>query len=108
MKGKDVKFAGIELVPAKHFVKTVSRKQHGFRKLETKVGNAQMQDDAFMAEALRRALASGFTTIQFFMATSGLKYHSAQRYLNQLCSGEHPTLRKRKVGSTIHYFPLPK
>ena len=25
VKGKDVKFAGIELVPAKHFVKTVSR-----------------------------------------------------------------------------------
>ena len=108
VKGKDVKFAGIELTPAKQFVKNVSRKQHGFRKLETRVGNAQMQDEAFMAEALRRALGNGFTTVQIFMATSGLKYHSAQRYLNQLCDGEHPTMRKRKVGSTIHYFPLTK
>ncbi len=106
VKGKDVKFAGIELTPSKRFVKMVERKQRGFYKKESNVGNSQMHDDAFMAQALRRALYPGFTTIGIFMVIAGLKYHSAQRYLNGLCSGEHPTLRKMKFGTTYHYFPL--
>lgn len=108
VKGSDVRFAGIELTPSKRFVKSVSLKQHGFRKKDSTVGNAQMHDEAFMAEALRRSMRSGFTTVRIFMAMSGLKYHSAQRYLNHLCSGEPPTLRRQKIGGAIHYFPLTK
>ena len=108
VKGKDVEFAGLDLTFSQRFVKAVSRKQHGFRKKETTVGNAHMHDDAFMAEALRRSMSAGFTTIRIFMAKSGLKYHSAQRYLNHLCSGENPTLKRQRIGSTIHYFPLQK
>ena len=108
VKGKNVKFAGIELTPSKRFVKAVERKQRGFYKKESKVGNAQMHDEAFMTDTLRRALNPGFTTIRIFMAMSGLKYHSAQRYLDQLCSGDLPTLRKTKFGTTYHYFPLQK
>jgi hypothetical protein len=67
-----------------------------------------MHDKAFMVDALRRALNPGFTTIRIFMAISGLKYHSAQRYLEQFCSGIHPTLRKTKIGTTYHYFPFQK
>ena len=70
VKGKNVKFAGIELTPSKRFVKAVERKQRGFYKKESKVGNAQMHDEAFMADALRRALNPGFTTIRIFMAIS--------------------------------------
>ena len=108
VKGKNVKFAGIELTPSKRFVKAVERKQRGFYKKESKVGNAQMHDEAFMTDTLRRALNPGFTTVRIFMAMSGLKYHTAQRYLDQLCSGDHPTLRKTKFGTTYHYFPLQK
>ena len=108
VKGKNVKFAGIELTPSKRFVKAVERKQRGFYKKESKVGNAQMHDEAFMADALRRALNPGFTTIKIFMVLTGLKYHTAQRYLDQLCSGDRPTLRKTKFGTTYHYFPLQK
>lgn len=108
VKGKDVKFAGIELTPSKRFVTMVKRKQRGFYKKESNVGNSQMHDEVFMAQALRRALYPGFTTINIFMVVAGLKYHSAQRYLNGLCSGERPTLRKMKFGTTYHYFPLQK
>lgn len=108
VKGKHVKFAGLELTPSKRFVKAVERKQKGFYKKESNVGNAQMHDEAFMAEALRHALRNGFTTISIFMAAAGLKYHSAQRYLDRLCSKEKPTLRKMKIGTTYHYFPLQK
>ena len=74
VKGKNVKFAGLELTPSKHFVKVVARKQKGFYKRESNVGNAQMHDEAFMAEALRRSLCNGFTTISIFMSVAGLKY----------------------------------
>ena len=108
VKGKDVRFAGLELTPSKYFVKMVKNKQRGFYKKGSSVGNAQMHDDAFMAEALRRSMGRGFTTIRIFMAVSGLKYHSAQRYLNKLCFGENPTLRQMKIGTSYHYFPLQK
>ena len=106
VKGKNVKFAGIELTPSKRFVQAVELKQKGFYKKVSKVGNEQMHDEAFMADALRRALNPGFTTIKIFMVLTGLKYHSAQDYLNGLCSGEHPTLKKTKIGTSYHYFPL--
>ena len=108
VKGKNVKFVGLELTPSKRFVKAVKYKQKGFYKKGSSVGNAQMHDEAFMAEALRRAMKNGFTTIRIFMAVSGLKYHSAQRYLDRLCYGEHPTLRQMKIGNSYHYFPLQK
>ena len=108
VKVKNVNFAGNDLTPSKRFVKAVERKQRGFYKKESKVGNAQMHDEAFMTDTLRRALNPGFTTIRIFMAMSGLKYHSAQRYLDHLCSGDHPMLRKTKFGTTYHYFPFQK
>lgn len=106
VKGDDVRYTGIEVTPSKSFVKSVRYHLDGFRRRANVVGNAQMQDDAFMAEALRRSMKSGFTTIRAFMATSGLKYHSAQRYLDRLCFCETPALRQQKIGGIIHYFSL--
>ena len=106
VKGKDVKYVGIEVTPSKRFVNMVGDKQRGFRRKIAPVGNAQMHDEAFMAEALHRSMKAGFTTIRLFMAASGLKYHSAQRYLNSLCLCENPTLRQQKIGGSLHYFPL--
>ena len=106
VQGKDVKFAGIDITPSKRFVKEVRIHQKGFRRKANQVGNAQMHDDAFMAEALRRSMKAGFTTIRSFMAVSGLNYYSAQRYLNSLCSGENPTLKRQRMSGSLHYFPL--
>ncbi|MBR1502612.1 MAG: hypothetical protein IJ618_01855 [Prevotella sp.] len=106
VKGKDVKFVGIELTPSKRFVKAVSRKQRGFYKRDSAVGNAQMHNEAAMAEALRRSMKQGFTTIRIFMVCANLKYHSAQRYLDGLCAGEQPKLRRMKISGCYHYFPL--
>ena len=105
VKGKNVKFVGIELTPSKRFVKAVERQQRGFYKKESNVGSTQMHDEAFMADALQRAMSPGFTTIRVFMRHARLKYHSAQRYLDGLCSGEHPKLKRMKYGATFHYFP---
>ena len=106
VQGKDVKFTGIDITPSKRFVKEVRIHQKGFRRKANQVGNAQMYDEAFMAEALHRSMKVGFTTIRSFMAVSGLNYYSAQRYLNSLCSGENPTLKRKRMSGSLHYFPL--
>lgn len=106
VRGKDVKFAGLEITPSKQFTRMVADKQQGFYKKETSVGNSQMYDAALMDKALRRSMQNGFITIRTFMLLAKLKYHSAQRYLNSLCKGPDATLRREKVGSTYHYFPL--
>lgn len=106
VQAADVQYAGIEMTPSKRFVKSVHSHLDGFRRKTNVVGNAQMHDDAFMAEALRRSMKSGFTTIRMFMAVSGLKYHSAQRYLDHLCYCQNPKLRQQKIGGSFHYFLL--
>ena len=106
VQGKDVKYVGINITPSKQFVKTVRIHQKGFRRKACQVGNAQIHDDAFMAEALRRSMKAGFTTIRSFMAVSGLKYYSAQRYLNSLCTGKNPVLNRQRISGSLHYFPL--
>ena len=104
--GRDVELATIEFTPSKEFVSEVKRSNEGFRRAGTPVGNAQMYDEAFMQKALRRSLVGGFTTINRFKAISGLKYHSAQNYLESLCCGDNPRLRRQKIGTTLHYFLL--
>lgn len=106
----DVSYVGIELTPSKRFIDEVRYKMKGFRIRRTSVGNAQMYDEAFMSKALRRAVHQdmGFITISSFMAASGLKYHSAHRYLDHLCYCQNPTLKCKKVGNSYHYYPVKK
>lgn len=104
--GRDVMFTGIDFTPSKQFLMEVKNDNHGFRRAATPVGNAQMYDEAFMDKALNRSIVAGFTTIRQFQAASGLKYHSAQSYLESLCQGEAPRLRRQKIGTTFHYFLL--
>ena len=61
-----------------------------------------------MEEVLQKALKNGYTTVRYFCGHSGLKYDTARNFLNSLCEGENPRLRKRKEGSTIHYMPIKK
>ena len=105
---RDVMLTGIHFTPSKQFVKELRSNFHGFRKKNTTVGNAQMYDKTFMEKALSRSMVAGFTTIRQFQITSGLKYHSAQNYLESLCTGDSPRLRRRKIGTTLHYFLLEK
>ena len=69
-------------------------------------GNSQMYDAQAMEEALRQSLRVGYTTIPDFMIHSGLKRDSAKSYLNSLCYGEHPRLRRIRESRRYLYFPL--
>ena len=99
VKMTDVEFAGVELTPSKHFLKTVKYRVKGFRRAAGRVGNEQMYDKPMMDEALRKSMVQGFTTISRFQYFSGLKYYSAQNYLDH-----HPHLHREKIGRTYQYF----
>ena len=103
--GKDVVYAGLEFIPSKEFVKEGGRNREGYRKSKATVGNSQMYDEKAMDEALRQSLRLGYTTIPDFMVFSGLKRDSAKTYLDSLCKGEHPRLRKMLKSRRWLYFP---
>ena len=104
--GRDVMYGGIEFIPAKQFVKDADCGRHGFRRRKSRVGNSQMNDLQAMDEALRKSLYNGYITIKTFQWYSGLKFKSAQRYLDSLCQGDNPRLRRYREGRTWHYTLL--
>ena len=105
VSGRDVVFAGISYNPSKEFVRNANKNYEGYRKSMQPVGNSQMYDPMAMNEALRKSMALGFTTIADFMQHSGLKRDSAKLYLDSLCEGAAPSLRKVKRGRLWHYLP---
>ena len=104
--GRDVIYGGIEFIPSRQFVSRADCSLKGFRRLKTPVGNRQMYDPKAMEEALRRSLRDGFTTVSTFMLFSHLKRKSAKAFLDGLCEGEHPRLRRYREGRTWHYVIL--
>ena len=103
--GRDVRYAGIEFIPSKEFVKEGGQNREGYRKSQKPVGNSQMHDQQAMDEALRRSMRLGYATIPEFMIYSGLRRDSAKAYLDSLCQGEHPRLWKVRESRRWLYFP---
>ena len=103
-----VSYAGLEFTPSKQFLQEAdcAKQGRGFKKRNSQVGNAQMYDPQVMEQALLRSLKDGYTTVKRFCIFSGLKYNSAARYLDSLCQGPTPQLRKVKDAGVLHYFPV--
>ena len=101
--GRDIMYGGVEFIPSKQFVKDADCSLDGFRKHKVSVGNSQVYDAKAMDEALAKSTRYGYITISTFMIFSRLKYNSAKNYLDSLCQGEHPRLRRYKEGRTWHY-----
>ena len=106
VSGRDVFYDGIDYTPTRDFVKAAGQNKLGFRKSNNVVGNSQMYDERAMSEALRKSLGLGFVTINAFCYHSGLKRDSAKHYLDSLCKGEQPRLRKVIVGRMLQYYPV--
>jgi hypothetical protein len=104
--GRDIVYDGIDYKPSKDFIKQAGKNRLGFRKSDSPVGNSQMYDEQAMAEALRQSLGPGFVTIPIFMFHSGLKRDSATKYLDSLCEGDHPRLKKYRIGRLWHYYSV--
>lgn len=108
VKASDVSYAGVDFIPSKRLTEQANpvQRHKGFRKLLTQVGNAQIYDEQAMESALRRSVSNGYITVKTFQVCSGLKYKSARRYLDGLCEGESPRLRRNKDAGALHYFPV--
>lgn len=104
--GRDVMYGGIEFIPSKQFVKDADCSRDGFRRLKGSVGNSQMYDPKTMEAALRQSTRNGYITISTFMQFSQLKRKSAKAYLDSLCEGDHPRLRRYLEGRMLHYTVL--
>ena len=101
---RDIMYGGIDFIPAKQFVNDADCSRKGFSKKQSVVGNSQMYDPKAMDEALRRSSYNGYITISTFMIFSRLKRKSAKAYLDSLCVGENPRLRRCREGRTLHYI----
>lgn len=107
VKHDDVYFAGIEFLPSKRFFRELeNRMEDGFLKVTDPNGERPEPDEASLEEALQKSLSKGYTTIATFSYLSGLKYDSAKRFLNALCTGENPRLHRIREGRTLHYLPM--
>lgn len=104
--GRDVMYGGIEFIPSKQFVRDADCSSDGFRRQQGSVGNSQMHDPKAMEEALRRSIRNGYVTVSTFMVFSHLKRKSAKAYLDRLCEGDTPRLRRYREGRTWHYSVL--
>ena len=104
VKSKNVRLAGIEFIPSKRFQRQLEdRIVFGFRRKPEVVKRNPLTDPAELEAALKTCLRRGYTTTARFAATAGLKYQTAKRFLDSLCRGENPRLRRFKEGTAYHY-----
>ena len=103
--GRDIMYAGVEFIPSKELIMEGSQNREGYRKSPAPVGNSQMYNEKVMDAALQRCLSMGYITIPEFMRFSYLKRDSAKNYLDSLCEGAHPRLRKVRESRRWLYLP---
>jgi len=109
IQSDDVSLQTIRFRPSKSFVQAVRKKGNGFHPLSTgRRTNGQLyrkQDE------LNKALDAAFAerddlTIKFFCHCAGITKYAALKYLNSLCEGEQPFLRRVQLGRTYVYKRL--
>lgn len=105
---RDVHYAGIEFIPSKQFTKELGQRIRSFRRHIAPTDTKPHADKAALDEALRKSMQRGYCTVNTFRVMAGMKYLSAKRYLEGLCEGEHPQLKKVKEGRMLLYFPIGK
>ncbi len=110
VKNKDVSLGGVEFIPAKDFVTELDRRiVFGYRQKEhvIKVTPAhELRESGKVEQTLQEFLQREYFTIRRFSYESGLRYNTARAYLDRLCKGDHPLLKRRKLGVYVYYYPI--
>ena len=105
----DVRLGGIEFIPSKRFIAALEKHIiYGFLKKEEVVERHLVTDPAELDAILENCLRPGYTTAKIFAYYSGMKYSTAWNYLNALCKGDNPRIRRWKEGSTVLFKPIRK
>lgn len=109
VQSKNVRFGGIEFIPAKRFEMTAEERiLHGYRQKEEVVERHPIDDPEGRLEALRKSLIHGYTTAKRFSYFCGLRQDTARKYLDSLCKGDEALLQRYKEGRTNHYVFIKK
>ncbi len=102
--GKDIVYNGIKFIPTKEFKKACDCSRHGFRKEDSRIVKAKRAEtEEERQKALHESFYEGYTTVKRFMNKSGLRETAARAYLDNLCKGDTPLLRRFREGTTMHY-----
>ena len=102
---RDVELRGIEFLPSKSFLQEVEKLTGGFLHAPTCRRDDVLPTDAQLRKALDTDMAAhnGRVTVSSFRFETGLTRYSAQKYLDALCSGDHPVLRREQIGRSFVY-----
>ena len=101
----DVRLRGIDFQPSKAFMSKVLRWNNGFHTAPTSPTTDRRPDEKQLQKALCQCMKNndGSTTVSIFKEHSGLSRHLAQRYLDSLCEGDHPQLKRIRMGHAFIY-----
>lgn len=101
----DVEWRGVEFQPSQKFMTEVKRWSRGFKHSPFYDKKKEPLTEAQLQKALEQSIAhlKGHTTVSSFGNYAGLTRYSAREYLDSLCVGEHPQLKRTLVGRIFIY-----
>lgn len=101
----DVRLRGIDFQPSKAFMEKVHQWNSGFHVAPTSLRTDRRPTEKQLQKSLRECLKNnaGSITVTFFMNYCSLSRHLAQRYLDHLCEGDHPQLKRSRLGRAFIY-----
>ena len=110
VKNEDVSLAGVEYIAAKDFVDVLDERiTFGYRRKEqvVKVQPAhELRESGQVEKVLKELMKQKSFTVNELVYESGLRYSTARAYLERLCKGDHPVLRRSRPGIYVRYYPV--
>lgn len=108
VKGRDVRFDGVEYNSGKLWHKSVEKWLEGFRPAQKTNAQEVLADSEKLEAQLHECLRKyrGYVTATLFKYQTGLTYYSARKRLDEWTKGENPKLLKTKRGQEYIYTEI--
>ena len=110
VKSENVSLATIEFIPSRLFIEELENYlRTGFREKPNVIDRKsvhELRENGKIEEAMQDLMQYKCFTINSLIKRTYMKYSTARAYLNSLCKGEHPLLRKSKSGVYVYYYPI--
>jgi hypothetical protein len=105
VKGRDVRFDGVDYKPGKRWNEQLEKWSDGFRPVNNPDTKQLLADQEQMDRALQESLKrfNGYVTVGIFARQSGLTYYSARKQLELWTKGDNPRLLKTRRGHEYIY-----
>ena len=105
VKGRDVRFDGVDYKPGKRWNEELKKWSDGFRPVNNPNTQQLLSDHGLMDCTLQECLKlfKGYITVGIFARHSGLTYYSARKQLEQWTKGDNPRLLKTRRGHEYIY-----